>query len=179
MDQFIIRAGRAEDLCFLDNILDETRASAIARGTGIAERSAIFITEKIMSGLSIIATTHDHKWAGFAFLHAYNGGLEVSHSGMIVSPLYRNAGIARLIKTELITLSRRSFPQAAMISITTTHAVMKMNSQYGFVPVTYEALTNDADFWEGCMACVNHSILASKSFKQCICTAMRKEVIHD
>lgn len=176
MDRFIIRVTGISDLCFLSAILEETKSSAIVRGTGIAERSAIFITEKITSGHGIIALTNDNNWAGFAFIQPYKGNKEVSHSGMVVSPVYRNSGIALQLKQKMIELTEDIYPGASMISITTTHAVMKINHQAGFRPVTYNSLTEDQSFWEGCKTCVNHSILVSKDHKYCICTAMKKEV---
>ncbi|MFO0322416.1 MAG: GNAT family N-acetyltransferase, partial [Bacteroidota bacterium] len=32
--------------------------------------------------------------------------------------------------------------------------------------------TSDEQFWSGCKSCVNYSILTSKDFKNCLCTAM-------
>lgn len=30
----------------------------------------------------------------------------------------------------------------------------------------------DAEFWSGCRGCVNYSIVESKNFRNCLCTAM-------
>ena len=51
-------------------------------------------------------------------------------------------------------------------------AVMKMNTELGYVPVTFNELTDDAAFWKGCEGCINHDILVAKNRKFCICTAM-------
>src|SRR6185295_12291181 len=51
-------------------------------------------------------------------------------------------------------------------------AVMKINSDLGYEPVTYSELTNDEKFWSGCKSCVNYDILMSKERKNCMCTAM-------
>jgi len=49
---------------------------------------------------------------------------------------------------------------------------MKMNTELGYVPVTFNELTDDEAFWKGCEGCVNHDILMAKNRKFCICTAM-------
>ena len=51
-------------------------------------------------------------------------------------------------------------------------AVMKINSDLGYEPVTYSELTDDENFWAGCKSCVNYDILMSKERKNCMCTAM-------
>ena len=51
-------------------------------------------------------------------------------------------------------------------------AVMKINSDLGYEPVTYSELTDDEEFWAGCKSCVNYDILVSKERKNCMCTAM-------
>lgn len=47
-----------------------------------------------------------------------------------------------------------------------------MNTELGYVPVTFNELTDDAAFWKGCEGCINHEILMAKNRKFCICTAM-------
>ena len=42
----------------------------------------------------------------------------------------------------------------------------------GYVPVTFNELTDDEAFWKGCEGCINHDILVAKNRKFCICTAM-------
>jgi len=56
--------------------------------------------------------------------------------------------------------------------LTTGLAVMKINSELGYEPVTYSELTDDEEFWAGCKSCVNYEILMSKDRKNCMCTAM-------
>jgi len=56
--------------------------------------------------------------------------------------------------------------------LTTGLAVMKINSDLGYEPVTYSELTQDDEFWKGCQSCVNYDILMSKERKNCLCTAM-------
>ncbi|MCE3283657.1 MAG: acetyltransferase [Chitinophagaceae bacterium] len=61
---------------------------------------------------------------------------------------------------------------AKIFGLTTGLAVMKINSDLGYEPVTYSELTQDEAFWAGCRSCVNHDILMSKERKNCLCTAM-------
>ena len=49
---------------------------------------------------------------------------------------------------------------------------MKMNTALGYVPVSFNQLTDDESFWRGCRGCVNHPILEMKERKFCICTGM-------
>jgi hypothetical protein len=96
----------------------------------------------------------------------------VANSGLIVSPPYRKAGLAHAIKKEVLELSRTLYPKAKIFGLTTGLAVMKINSDLGYEPVTYSELTQDEDFWKGCQSCVNFEILKSKERKNCMCTAM-------
>jgi hypothetical protein len=69
-------------------------------------------------------------------------------------------------------LSRQKYPTAKIFSLTSGLAVMKMNHQLGFVPVTYSELPSDDAFWEGCKSCVNCPILMSQGRENCLCTAL-------
>jgi hypothetical protein len=64
------------------------------------------------------------------------------------------------------------YPEAKLFGLTTGLAVMKINSDLGYEPVTYSELTQDEAFWAGCKSCVNYEILMSKDRKNCMCTAM-------
>jgi hypothetical protein len=64
------------------------------------------------------------------------------------------------------------YPDAKLFGLTTGLAVMKINSDLGYEPVTYSELTQDEAFWAGCKSCVNYEILTSKERKNCMCTAM-------
>jgi len=96
----------------------------------------------------------------------------VANSGLIVAPAFRKEGLARLIKEKIFELSRSKYPMAKIFGLTTGLAVMKINSDLGYRPVTYSELTTDKAFWEGCKSCVNYQVLTSKEFKNCLCTAM-------
>jgi hypothetical protein len=96
----------------------------------------------------------------------------VANSGLIVSPHFRKSGLATDIKKKIFELSRSKYPNAKIFGLTTGLAVMKINSDLGYEPVTYSELTQDEAFWKGCQSCVNHEILKSKDRKNCLCTAM-------
>ena len=61
---------------------------------------------------------------------------------------------------------------AKVFSLTSGAAVMKMNTELGYVPVTFADLTDDEAFWRGCEGCVNHDILERTGRRYCICTGM-------
>src|SRR5204863_1178294 len=96
----------------------------------------------------------------------------VANSGLIVAPAFRKGGLARLIKRKIFNLSREKYPDSKIFGLTTGLAVMKINSELGYEPVTYSELTQDEAFWAGCKSCVNYDILMSKDRKICMCTAM-------
>jgi hypothetical protein len=77
-----------------------------------------------------------------------------------------------MIKRTVFELSREKYPEAKIFGLTTGLAVMKINSELGYEPVTYSELSQDEDFWKGCQSCVNYDILMSKDRKNCMCTAM-------
>ena len=80
--------------------------------------------------------------------------------------------MAKAIKHKVFELSRKKYPDAKIFGLTTGLAVMKINSELGYEPVTYSELTQDEAFWQGCKSCVNYDILMSKERKNCMCTAM-------
>src|SRR5258706_10526912 len=147
-------------------------ASAAARGTGIAKRSPEYIEEKIDEGKAVIAVTKDGSWVGFCYIENWSHGEYVANSGLVVAPAFRKSGIAKGIKRRIFDLSREKYPEAKIFGLTTGLAVMKINSDLGYEPVTYSELTNDEQFWKGCQSCVNYEILMSKDRMNCMCTAM-------
>jgi len=147
-------------------------SSAKARGTGIAKRSPDYIRLKIQEGKAVIATTATGVWAGFCYIESWSHGKYVANSGLIVAPVFRASGLARQIKQRIFNLSRKKYPDAKIFGLTTGLAVMKINSDLGYEPVTYSELTQDEAFWQGCKSCVNYDILMSKERKNCLCTAM-------
>ncbi|MBK7097540.1 MAG: GNAT family N-acetyltransferase [Sphingobacteriales bacterium] len=147
-------------------------SSANARGTGIAKRSPDYIEKKIDEEKAVIALTKDGKWVGFCYIETWTHNEYVANSGLIVAPEYRKGGVARKIKQTIFQLSRTKYPDAKIFGLTTGLAVMKINSELGYEPVTYSELTQDDDFWAGCKSCVNYDILMSKDRKNCLCTGM-------
>jgi len=152
-------------------ICNEMAESAKARGTGIAKRSPEYIQQKMLEGKAVIALTNEGSWAGFCYIETWDGGY-VANSGLIVSPNFRKSGLAKMIKAEIFELSKNKYPNAKIFGLTTGLAVMKINSDLGYEPVTYSELTDDEQFWKGCKSCVNYDILMSKERKNCLCTAM-------
>ncbi|MCX6315009.1 MAG: GNAT family N-acetyltransferase [Sphingobacteriales bacterium] len=168
----IIRSATADDIRYATAITAEMESSAKARGTGIAKRSADYVSKKILEQKAVIAVTTDGHWVGFCYIEAWGHDSFVANSGLIVAPQYRKSGIAKAIKQKIFQLSREKYPAAKIFGLTTGLAVMKINSDLGYEPVTYSELTDDEDFWAGCKSCVNYDILVSKERKNCMCTAM-------
>jgi hypothetical protein len=168
----IIRVAIPSDKKYASIITDEMAASAKARGTGIAKRSPEYIEHKMEEGKSVIALTTTGEWVGFCYIEAWEHNKFVANSGLIVSPEFRKTGVAKSIKKRIFELSREKYPEAKIFGLTTGLAVMKINSDLGYEPVTYSELTNDDQFWAGCKSCVNYDILMSKERKNCMCTAM-------
>ncbi|GGF47858.1 GNAT family N-acetyltransferase [Echinicola rosea] len=170
--QFIIHTAGVQHCQYAETIVDEMALSAKARGTGIAKRSPDYIIQKMMEGKAVIALSKEGEWAGFCYIEAWGHGKFVANSGLIVSPNFRKSGLAREIKKAVFKLSRTKFPNAKIFGLTTGAAVMKINSELGYVPVSYSDLTDDEEFWKGCQSCVNYEILKSKNRQNCLCTAM-------
>jgi hypothetical protein len=167
----VIRVATAADAVYAQTITDEMEASAKARGTGIAKRSPEYVAHKMEEGKAVIAHTNDGTWVGFCYIETWEGEY-VANSGLIVAPAFRKSGVAKSIKQCVFQLSREKYPDAKIFGLTTGLAVMKINSDLGYEPVTYSELTQDEKFWAGCKSCVNYDILMMKERKNCLCTAM-------
>lgn len=172
IQDFDILVATAQHVDFAQHICDEMHESAKARGTGIAKRSPEYVADKMLEGKAVIALHKDGTWAGFCYIETWSHGDFVANSGLIVNPLFRKAGLAKAIKQKIFELSRQKYPDAKIFGLTTGLAVMKINSELGYEPVTYSELTQDEAFWSGCKSCVNYDILMSKGRKNCMCTAM-------
>lgn len=168
----IVRRATAGDKHYAETITKEMEESAKARGTGIAKRSSEYIEKKMDEGKAVIAHTPEGTWVGFCYIEAWEHGKYVANSGLIVAPAFRKTGVATEIKHRIFELSREMFPESKIFGLTTGLAVMKINSDLGYEPVTYSELTNDEEFWKGCRSCVNYDILMIKERKNCLCTAM-------
>lgn len=169
---YIVRVATADDYKYATVITDEMASSAEKRGTGIARRSPEYVCKKMEEGKAVIAVTPDGQWVGFCYIEAWGHEKFVANSGLIVSPEFRGHGVAKEIKRRIFELSRQRYPHAKIFGLTTGLAVMKINSELGYEPVTYSELTDDEEFWKGCKSCVNYETLMSKGRQNCFCTAM-------
>ncbi|WP_405384398.1 GNAT family N-acetyltransferase [Maribacter sp. LLG6340-A2] len=155
----------AQDIC------DTIAESAKVRGTGIAKRTPEYIQKKLSNGNAVLALDGE-KFAGFCYIEVWGHEKFVANSGLIVHPDYRGQGLAKKIKAKIFQLSREKFPDAKIFGITTGLAVMKINYELGYKPVTFSELTDDPEFWKGCQTCKNFDILTRTEQKMCLCTGM-------
>jgi GNAT superfamily N-acetyltransferase len=167
-----ITVANATHVKYASEICEEMADSSKKRGTGIAVRTTEYVSKKMEEGKSVIAFTAEGKWAGFCYIETWSDANYVANSGLIVSPEFRGQGLARRIKRAIFKLSREKYPNAKIFGLTTGLAVMRINSELNYQPVTYSELTQDEAFWQGCRSCVNYDILTAKDRKMCICTAM-------
>lgn len=172
IEDFDVKVADESHVCFAQEICDEMAESAKARGTGIAKRTADYVASKMRDGKAVIAFHKDGRWAGFSYIETWGHGKYVANSGLIISPEFRKLGLAKAIKTKTFALSLYKYKDSKLFGLTTGLAVMKINNELGYMPVTFSELTDDESFWKGCESCVNFSILSSKERKNCLCTAM-------
>ena len=170
-EEIIIKVADADDEKYVDTILDTIREAARKRGTGIAERTHEYVATKMKEGKAVLALCGE-RFAGFSYIETWGNKHYVTTSGLIVHPDYLGLGVAKRIKDYTFTLARVRWPNAKIFSLTSGDAVMKMNTQLGYVPVSFNQLTDDDAFWRGCEGCCNHDILVAKNRKFCICTGM-------
>ena len=163
--------ANASHFKYAQTICDTIDESAKVRGTGIAKRTPEYIQKKLQNGNAIIALDGD-TFAGFCYIEVWGHEKFVANSGLIVHPDYRGHGLAKQIKQKIFDLSREKFPDAKIFGITTGLAVMKINYELGYKPVTFSELTDDPDFWKGCQTCKNFDILTRTEQKMCLCTGM-------
>lgn len=156
---------------YADVICETIEISAQQRGTGIAKRTTEYIITKMTNRNAVIALDGD-KFAGFCYIEAWGHGKYVANSGLIVHPDYRNQGLAKKIKEKIFAYSQEKYPGAKIFGITTGLAVMKINYELGYKPVTFSELTDDPEFWKGCQTCKNYDVLTRTNHKMCLCTGM-------
>jgi GNAT superfamily N-acetyltransferase len=156
---------------YVDIILETIENAARVRGTGIARRSHDYVAQKMKEGKAIIALAGG-EFAGFSYIESWGSKQFVATSGLIVEEKFRNRGLAKRIKHAAFRLARRRWPEAKLFSLTSGSAVMKLNTELGYVPVTFADLTDDEAFWRGCNGCINHDVLLRTGRRYCICTAM-------
>ena len=169
--KFDILVAGPEHFPYAEAICTLIAEAAKARGTGIAKREPAYILRKMKEGKAVIALQND-RLAGFCYIETWSHERYVANSGLIVSPDYRHHGLAKRIKKKAFELSRKKYPQAKLFGITTSLAVMKINSELGYKPVTFSELSEDDTFWSGCQSCPNYDILTRNERKLCLCTGM-------
>jgi hypothetical protein len=170
-DNIVVQIADENFLEYVDTILKTIEEAAKIRGTGIARRSPEYIAEKMREGKAIIALS-GKEFAGFCYIESWGNKQFVANSGLIVVDKFRGAGLAKRIKRKAFELSRKLYPNAKIFGLTTGLAVMKINSELGYKPVTFSELTDDESFWKGCQSCVNYDILQRTNRKHCLCTGM-------
>jgi GNAT superfamily N-acetyltransferase len=173
MDIHIITAD-SQHFSYAEEICQLMEQAARQRGTGIAKRKPEYIRSKMDEGKAVVAIDADHnnQLAGFCYIESWEGEKYIANSGLIVHPHYRKKGLGRKIKERVFELSRKKYPNSKIFGITTSMAVMKINSDLGYKPVTFSELTQDKKFWQGCQSCPNYDILTSEHRKDCLCTGM-------
>ena len=171
MEEIKVMVADESHIKYVGTILQTIADAAKVRGTGIAKRSPEYVATKMKEAKAVIALQGD-KFAGFSYIETWGNKHYVTTSGLIVHPDFRGLGLAKRIKNVTFTLARKRWPNAKIFSLTSGSAVMKMNTQLGYHPVTFADLTDDESFWKGCEGCVNHDVLARTGQKYCICTAM-------
>lgn len=166
-----IEVAGKDHIKYIDDINDAIDIASKQRGTGIARRTFEYLEEKMIAGKAIIAL--DNKdFAGFCYIEAWQEKGFVANSGLIVVEEYRGIGLAKEIKKKAFELSRKRYPKSKIFGLTTGLAVMKINHELGYRPVTFSELTVDDQFWNGCKGCVNYDILTRTERTKCLCTGM-------
>lgn len=167
-----IMVANESHIAYVQTILDTIEAAAKVRGTGIAKRSPEYIKQKMLEGKAIIALTTEGEFAGFCYIETWGNKKFVANSGLIVVDKFRGQGLAKSIKQKAFDISRERYPDAKIFGLTTGLAVMKINTELGYKPVTFSELTDDEAFWKGCESCVNYDVLQRTGRRMCLCTGM-------
>lgn len=166
-----VQYATREHTDYAQDICDLIESAAKARGTGIAKREPKYIHSKIENEQAVIAT-YAGELAGFCYIETWENKKYVVNSGLVVSPKFRNMGLAKKIKQKILELSQEKFPKTKLFGITTSLAVLKINYELGYRPVTFSELTKDEAFWNGCKSCPNFDILERNGRSNCLCTGM-------
>ncbi len=159
-------------LPYISEIEEALYQASLQKGTGIAVRSREYLLGKIEEGKAVIALGNEGRWAGFCYIESWGHNKFVANSGLIVSSGFRGVGLASEIKKRALELSAQLFPGAQLFGLTTSLAVMKINSGLSYKPVTFSQLTDDDEFWKGCETCPYYDILVRTKRDDCLCTAM-------
>ena len=172
MEKFIVKSAGIADLGHVNQVVEAIYEASQQKGTGIAVRTAEYISSKVLEGKAVIAITDENEWAGFCYIESWGHNKFVANSGLVVASKFRGNGLAKAIKEKAMIISIKKFPGAKLFGLTTSLAVMKINSDLGYKPVTFSELTDDAEFWKGCETCPYYDILVRTRRTHCLCTAM-------
>lgn len=161
---------------YIDLILNTISEAAKLRGSGIARRTHEYVLEK-MQERKVVLALKGEEFAGFCYIESWENKHYVANSGLIVVDKFRGHHLASRIKAVAFTLSRLRWPKAKLFGLTSSGAVMRINTKLGYVPVPFAELTQDDAYWAGCgtperPSCVNCDILARTNRKYCVCTGM-------
>ncbi|MGM0530643.1 MAG: GNAT family N-acetyltransferase [Bacteroidota bacterium] len=166
-----IRYSEPGDTVYSPQIHQLYKKEAENGDIGLAVRSVSYLNAVISEGKGVFAFYGDHL-AGFCYIETWEHEQYLANSGLIVVPELRGKGVAKKIKFGAFQLSRKLFPHAKLFGLTTNSAVMRINADLGYIPVTFSQLTQDPLFWRGCESCQNYDILLRTGMKDCLCTAM-------
>ncbi len=164
----VVREALPEDAPFAAAASELIRAAASEHD--IAERSVEWLTKKIVSGRAAVALDRG-ELIGFGYWSDWQDGAFVSHSGLVVDPQYRGRSLGRRLKMVLFESSKKRFPQATLMSLTTSPQVKALNLSLGFRVVPLEELTSDPAFWAGCQTCRNYAAVQARG-EICCCEGM-------
>lgn len=173
MYQYTIRVVQPKDKSYSEIISYLIWKSAQERGVGVAQRSPQYISEKMDNEKGIIAFNKiNGEFVGFCYIESWSNKEYVANSGLVIDDKYRGLGLARLIKEKAFNYSRKKFPDSKIFSITTSDAVMKINNDLGYKSVSFNQLTNDEEFWQGCSSCNFYDVLQRTNKTKCLCNGM-------
>ena len=152
---------------------------AVADEFDIARREPDWLAAKIAKGRAALALQEgedggDPELIGFGYWSEWEGGKFASHSGLVVRADRMGLGLGRRLKQVLFESTRRQLPRAAIMSLTTSAQVQKMNRSLGFEFVPLERLTKDEAFWAGCRSCRNYAEVRARG-ERCCCQGMLLE----
>jgi len=169
--EYSIIAATEKHLELVPDVVALIEEASKVPGTGIALRTEEYISKKIKQNKAVIAL-YNGKMAGFCYIETWENKKYVANSGLIVSPKLRKSGLAGKIKQKAFELSREWYPQSKIFGLTTSLAVMKINTALGYAPVTFSEITQDDEFWQGCESCNYYDILVRTKREKCLCTGM-------
>lgn len=167
-DEVVVRPATASDAHLAAAASELIRGAA--RDNDIALRSVEWLRQKIEHERAVVALRAG-ELVGFGYWSEWEDGRFLSHSGLVVRADLRGQGLGRELKAILVAESRRAFPHATLMSLTTSPQVKALNQSFGFRVVPLERLTKDEAFWKGCQTCRNYAQVRERG-ERCCCEGM-------